>query len=179
MYLLYRMEVSTHSRPKAAGLAGRAIEFKEQFQHTAARRRLEGLAGVPGGRAAFQHTAARRRLGKDYNGNWTVWAFQHTAARRRLGQRNHCRGAYAKVSTHSRPKAAGTAAGTVSHQYRVSTHSRPKAAGYLSIDNYIYKVFQHTAARRRLARKPRAPALPYMFQHTAARRRLVARYYWR
>ena len=30
---------------------------------------------------------------------------------------------------------------------------------YLSIDNYIYKVFQHTAARRRLGRAVRAPHL--------------------
>ena len=43
----------------------------------------------------------------------------------------------------------------------------------MSIDNYIYKVFQHTAARRRLASYCRLRTAPPRFQHTAARRRLV------
>ena len=58
----------------------------------------------------------------------------------------------------------------------VSTHSRPKAAGdSLGIDPRIL-MFQHTAARRRLATEliVRLPLLT--FQHTAARRRLVG---WR
>ena len=56
-------QVSTHSRPKAAGTAKcSAKRSRTKFQHTAARRRL----GVGGGRTIgsnwFQHTAARRRL---------------------------------------------------------------------------------------------------------------------
>ena len=57
--------------------------------------------------------------------------FQHTAARRRLGRWHAAlRSAY-KVSTHSRPKAAGACNWPyLKVAPRVSTHSRPKAAGY-------------------------------------------------
>ena len=77
--------------------------------------------------------------------------FQHTAARRRLGDPNLKRPELTKVSTHSRPKAAGSlctsslacimfqhtaARRRLAHDKRnllvghhVSTHSRPKAAG--------------------------------------------------
>ena len=102
-------EVSTHSRPKAAGRE--PLEQKATlwlFQHTAARRRLvchqyKHLAW----KSWFQHTAARRRLGyqqcettsfkQSFNtqppeGGWQqqmllqmiIIQFQHTAARRRL-----------------------------------------------------------------------------------------------
>ena len=55
--------------------------------------------------------------------------FQLTAARRRLDAYDIVKGALESVSTHSRPKAAGTA--PIYDQVRkvVSTHSRPKAAG--------------------------------------------------
>ena len=75
--------VSTHSRPKAAGVAGQWFPVAVEFQHTAARRRLlafiyfvvmdesfntqppEGgwpCAFCSSARYWFQHTAARRRL---------------------------------------------------------------------------------------------------------------------
>ena len=145
--------------------------------------------------------------------------FQHTAARRRLGMKIHLIKIKIKVSTHSRPKAAG-------HQQResqnplrkVSTHSRPKAAGVRTVrliwcigsfntqppeggwatDNQadimrlgfntqppeggwgvygalsaVSGLFQHTAARRRLANEIFIFQQAYTFQHTAARRRLV------
>ena len=106
---MQRRNVSTHSRPKAAGFS--VTDFRvimTRFQHTAARRRLAlpfaaflyclnvsthsrpKAAGclsqsivVP---ALFQHTAARRRLGR-YSKTQRVryYQFQHTAARRRLG----------------------------------------------------------------------------------------------
>ena len=66
----------------------------------------------------------------------TMWpntgeaVFQHTAARRRLveltGQFNQA----LTVSTHSRPKAAGTSTVNDNVYKAVSTHSRPKAAGH-------------------------------------------------
>ena len=85
-------------------------------------------------------------------------AFQHTAARRRLVQSLLGNLSEAKVSTHSRPKAAGLYDGDVgvvrtwfqhtaarrrldrqvNHSSAlgcVSTHSRPKAAG--SIDSML------------------------------------------
>ena len=78
----------------------------------------------------FQHTAARRRLGficrafqtveSGFNtqppeGGWLIAfggflnlsLFQHTAARRRLGSINFSDFCFTRVSTHSRPKAAG------------------------------------------------------------------------
>ena len=79
-----------------------------------------------------------------------------------------------KVSTHSRPKAAGFLYLSDINPLKVSTHSRPKAAGVLvcvlfacsygfntqppeggwsSLITVFFAIasFQHTAARRRLA----------------------------
>ena len=56
--------------------------------------------------------------------------FQHTAARRRLVPQSHADSSFARVSTHSRPKAAGA--------FSPSPENLPQ--------------FQHTAARRRLGR---------------------------
>ena len=122
----------------------------------------------------FQHTAARRRLGEGIPSASNSGAFQHTAARRRLGLNPNRKQAVETVSTHSRPKAAGSCnrsdSGTIScfntqppeggwffrqfitgQNIRVSTHSRPKAAGF-SGNSSQAKIFgfQHTAARRRL-----------------------------
>ena len=77
--------VSTHSRPKAAGLSISIDDtFIPLFQHTAARRRLvifwHGVLAV----RLFQHTAARRRLGFRQCLPVNLYRFQHTAARRRL-----------------------------------------------------------------------------------------------
>ena len=83
----------------------------------------------------------------------TRWLFQHTAARRRLGltderlpesdgfntqppeggwgyvKFNDSKGIF--VSTHSRPKAAGSVWVRRLEILTVSTHSRPKAAGQI------------------------------------------------
>ena len=103
-----------------------------------------------------------------------VTMFQHTAARRRLG----CCGVAARtsnnVSTHSRPKAAGTWVCLPLQRIVVSTHSRPKAAGVVSKHLVQpYAMFQHTAARRRLELKQLLMPVIAVFQHTAARRRLA------
>ena len=55
--------------------------------------------------------------------------FQHTAARRRLVAQPKKSDADYKVSTHSRPKAAGLELSSLKAIQIVSTHSRPKAAG--------------------------------------------------
>ena len=55
-----------------------------------------------------------------------------------------------RVSTHSRPKAAGEFVQFDKFDVPVSTHSRPKAAGAVSKDGETVAEFQHTAARRRL-----------------------------
>ena len=78
--------------------------------------------------------------------------FQHTAARRRL------------EPVHRR----------ILLGLKVSTHSRPKAAGQRRNAGAIQGQFQHTAARRRLEQIQHGEAPDSMFQHTAARRRLAA-----
>ena len=100
------------------------------------------------------------------------------------------------VSTHSRPKAAGNSRIVPYIHYisfntqppeggwlvedsekaqglLVSTHSRPKAAGALRPMKQLSLGFQHTAARRRLAKDIVIPFEVLQFQHTAARRRLA------
>ena len=99
------------------------------FQHTAARRRLGKPSRLSAHHTLFQHTAARRRLELQFDRTFILIMFQHTAARRRLVQTNDETG----------------------HSNRVSTHSRPKAAGADNLDlPRIKHLFQHTAARRRL-----------------------------
>ena len=100
--------VSTHSRPKAAGLDKRRSNSKHDVS-THSRPKAAGL--ITDGRTAhgiqFQHTAARRRL-DDYNIDDLP---------------------VLDVSTHSRPKAAGCLYYGTGVVIEVSTHSRPKAAG--------------------------------------------------
>ena len=55
------------------------------------------------------------------------------------------------VSTHSRPKAAALGNHLEAQSRTVSTHSRPKAAAFLASAGVSGSLFQHTAARRRLA----------------------------
>ena len=54
------------------------------------------------------------------------------------------------VSTHSRPKAAAAAETYIASRDAVSTHSRPKAAAFVAHVEIAARLFQHTAARRRL-----------------------------
>ena len=77
------------------------------------------------------------------------------------------------VSTHSRPKAAGTSWLRSKNRRLVSTHSRPKAAGVVNGFAFgLFGKFQHTAARRRLEVAFEKVGSQAVFQHTAARRRL-------
>ena len=102
-------DVSTHSRPKAAAPQTEIESFYRQ---------------------EFQHTAARRRLLLRYSFHFYSKRFQHTAARRRLPMLATGLTAQARVSTHSRPKAAAPFFCEFSLLLKVSTHSRPKAAAY-------------------------------------------------
>ena len=77
----------------------------------------------------FQLTAARRRLVVCLLIGITYIKFQLTAARRRLVTQQLQGLPHYKVSTHSRPKAAGPAICWIHCAADVSTHSRPKAAG--------------------------------------------------
>ena len=86
----------------------------------------------------FQHTAARRRLVPFNQYSRSQAWFQHTAARRRLGRPRRSPRRASRVSTHSRPKAAGCAV--------------------VVIDDCAVG-FQHTAARRRLETRNRRRSL--------------------
>ena len=123
------------------------------FQHTAARRRLDwalflnalGLLVSTHSRpkAAGPLPVTENRTDYCFNtqppeGGWPssfnnvaplVW-FQHTAARRRLVTACAFNAFDVRVSTHSRPKAAGNFPKGIASIWRVSTHSRPKAAGH-------------------------------------------------
>ena len=78
--------------------------------------------------------------------------FQHTAARRRLALVSYEGLSVATVSTHSRPKAAGSVVDVKSDDLK-SFNTQPPEGGWAC---HVANVpegspFQHTAARRRLA----------------------------
>ena len=104
--------------------------FNGKFQHTAARRRLASIFVLCIFAYMFQHTAARRRLETLLFGVLTLVCFNTQPPE----------GGWDKpgiflptdiVSTHSRPKAAGTESPSFRQTIKVSTHSRPKAAGFI------------------------------------------------
>ena len=144
---ILRDRVSTHSRPKAAGNCTRynscsCVSFNTQPPEGGWSRQSSTAERLQG----FQHTAARRRLAyiRDIIGK--AVRFQHTAARRRLGRCFEPPSLLPKVSTHSRPKAAGSN----------------------FIPNVSAILFQHTAARRRLV-KGLHPSLPGRYVSTHSR----------
>ena len=75
---------------------------------------------------------------------------------------------------NTQPPEGGWPALKLAHQFvlPVSTHSRPKAAGNHEPSSRHKRLFQHTAARRRLVYADDGTAMALEFQHTAARRRL-------
>ena len=101
-------------------------------------------------------------------------AFQHTAARRRLGEEKLIEATRIIVSTHSRPKAAGS--GQRHHNPPpIRFNTQPPEGGWLCLKmtKNTKIMFQHTAARRRLAPERGLSWQHNLFQHTAARRRLA------
>ena len=145
-------DVSTHSRPKAAG--SEPVPHKRPnmgFNTQPPEGGWVGIAETGSHQSGFQHTAARRRLAAGYP----------VVSRSVL------------VSTHSRPKAAGQL-----HKHKILVYmcfnTQPPEGGWFvaKSDALVEKVFQHTAARRRLVMRVRASRRLSWFQHTAARRRL-------
>ena len=163
------VDVSTHSRPKAAGSikpVGRKLY--EWFQHTAARRRLGaliwperwtkcfntqppeggwhlGLFGFLQSFGVSTHSRPKAAGALRPTLNLPVNMFQHTAARRRLGLLAFDATQIKYVSTHSRPKAAGVFNMLFFPILWVSTHSRPKAAGgYRLLTGLGQKVSTHS-----------------------------------
>ena len=81
------VEVSTHSRPKAAGLKIGCILFKSaKFQHTAARRRLDFCILDFFALLCFNTQPPEGGWFKIWSRNLSSCLFQHTAARRRLAR---------------------------------------------------------------------------------------------
>ena len=147
-------EVSTHSRPKAAGLGSgaRCPALYPSFNSQPPEGGWEVTDAMCREYIKFQLTAARRRL--------VFMLFMQLCFRR--------------VSTHSRPKAAGIINHELTANNMVSTHSRPKAAGrFIRLSHFLAGEFQLTAARRRLGSYMSINAYLTAFQLTAARRRLV------
>ena len=101
--------VSTHSRPKAAGASAFSRGFSSNSFNTQPPEGGWSRGCTPSPTwARFQHTAARRRLAKvDFMFFLLINKFQHTAARRRLAAGLKKSRPKNTVSTHSRPKAAG------------------------------------------------------------------------
>ena len=128
------------------------VQTPPVFQHTAARRRLENTGVTHITTITFQHTAARRRLAISLRFFSSESRFQHTAARRRLGRFWKTRARVCVFQhTAARRRLVFAGVGGIELAF-VSTHSRPKAAGSIkTAAPYSSTMFQHTAARRRLA----------------------------
>ena len=120
--------VSTHSRPKAAAKEVAMRAEINQFQHTAARRRLRAkVRARRRPRAVSTHSrpkaaariAPRRRI--------RVAGFNTQPPEGGCLRPGNC-SPPGDVSTHSRPKAAAASRHMDGMAVNVSTHSRPKAA---------------------------------------------------
>ena len=144
------------------------------FQHTAARRRLDKQGSISEFCQKFQHTAARRRLGRFTSHQKKASLFQHTAARRRLvGSRRARNSSHGFQHTAARRRLDGLTARPVSTSSRFNTqppeggwgnrvgtgrqercfNTQPPEGGWqgLPLQKCLSMLFQHTAARRRLA----------------------------
>ena len=87
---------------------------------------IQGVRGIYG---LFQHTAARRRLGSNAPETQPLPKVSTHSRPKAAGQTGQSWQDVVYVSTHSRPKAAGSASCLAQYKRQVSTHSRPKAAG--------------------------------------------------
>ena len=119
------------------------------FQHTAARRRLVGKGRFYGQRWGFNTQPPEGGCQDGTTGGSGGSGF-NTQPPEGGCARNYRKKVRRIVSTHSRPKAAEFGRDGFAHFGEVSTHSRPKAAALAIFLVSIMRVFQHTAARRRL-----------------------------
>ena len=167
--------VSTHSRPKAAGCSG---SFAAAMQLCFNTQPPEG---------GWKQDRTRRKAQTSFNtqppeGGWPIL---------KRPKSSDCR-----VSTHSRPKAAGQLEflylaflngfntqppeggwniAKISERSFCGFNTQPPEGGWVSktAKTFTSSWFQHTAARRRLDDQRRPCQLQALFQHTAARRRLA------
>ena len=105
------MKVSTHSRPKAAGVLFITVLISAKGFNTQPPEGGWSQPGTSSDRLNVSTHSRPKAAGSDFGGGWKVTIY---------------------VSTHSRPKAAGCLPFSYTRTYRVSTHSRPKAAGAIN-----------------------------------------------
>ena len=142
--------VSTHSRPKAAGIFANSLKSMVTFQHTAARRRLDSFVKLRIAKVKFQHTAARRRLAFLQSNAYLPCLFQHTAARRRLENDRRYFVVWPEFQhTAARRRLAYFTAWSISSS---GFNTQPPEGGWhcRAVNSDMAWLFQHTAARRRL-----------------------------
>ena len=121
----------------------------------------------------FQHTAARRRLGFGSTSRQTPKRFQHTAARRRLESAAALPPATSCFNTQPPEGGWFYNVGHSKPRERVSTHSRPKAAGGIQGAGCRHRRCFNTQPPEGGWANPRSSVSESaLFQHTAARRRL-------
>ena len=189
-------EVSTHSRPKAAGyLKPPTGANGKMFQHTAARRRLAAIKEIDKKtcnvsthsrpKAAGYRLMKIRKAKRCFNtqppeGGWVLPTARiavngsfNTQPPEGGWPTRRLHAQETQVSTHSRPKAAGW------HKPLISTvdnsfNTQPPEGGWAmkTATCFLHVLFQHTAARRRLGLSVAKLKRAFAFQHTAARRRL-------
>ena len=151
----FKNGVSTHSRPKAAG-AITLFRFPccLSFQHTAARRRLAILLLMLSILKTVSTHSRPKAAGDCADCNRAGSGVSTHSRPKAAGAKAVILSSFRSVSTHSRPKAAGVHPLTDLPTTHVSTHSRPKAAGVQHHPaRWPHRLFQHTAARRRLGFK--------------------------
>ena len=145
--------VSTHSRPKAAGIISRIERVLNRYVSTHSRPKAAGMPPSQFEKAIKVSTHSRPKAAGLLRPNTQGLKAGFNTQPPEGGWKTRRHFLFlCQVSTHSRPKAAGPEPNQQDDQQPVSTHSRPKAAGIgdLELDVAVLE-FQHTAARRRLA----------------------------
>ncbi len=128
-----------------------AMPVQWQFQHTAARRRLDPRRILPSLAKLVSTHSRPKAAGKLLRGLLPLNLCFNTQPPEGGWKNYRIINTIVLVSTHSRPKAAGGDQLAATRAQLVSTHSRPKAAGPAQTVNLVaIQPFQHTAARRRL-----------------------------
>ena len=188
--------VSTHSRPKAAGIClfglprrhrcfntqppegGWRVWYipkknRKLFQHTAARRRLGWATATVSRKRWFQHTAARRRLVKIMQHSGIIFSFNTQPPEGGWVQAAFDVDKEGSFNTQP-PEGGWRYWAALLDIEAVSTHSRPKAAGPedVFVPNAV-RVSTHSRPKAAGSGSLHIQTARYMFQHTAARRRLV------
>ena len=154
--------VSTHSRPKAAG---KLLRYQGALQEVSTHSRPKA-ADAPDCAPLWACDVSTHSRPKAADTVKTLapgmMKFQHTAARRRLQMSRYTQTGFSCFNTQ--PPEGGCRLRVVCNaQFEVSTHSRPKAADKLVISSVANCSFQHTAARRRLQVFKKAYNTTYRF----------------